>query len=319
MANPYETSDPDSPIQSEHESLIARFEQLWSEGQTPRIEDFLPNDDARVAVIAELVAAELEFRFKLKQDPKLEEYLARFPELVERKNLAIQLAKEEFRRRKQRFEQVIPSEFSLRFPALAPELEMELQSTVSSVQSDPNKNSERLQVIPSSADVTANLSGMEWLAKGGMGEVYVAIDGALNRRVAIKVIQTKYGRNTEALRRFVSEAEITSRLEHPGIAPVYGFGSMADGRPCYSMRYIRGESMGDAILSFIRREDPPTPGTNPGASDSPSSNSLRVSANQSTRSRLDLHISDRNLRGASNRRRNLGVRPYVIAAVPIRA
>jgi eukaryotic-like serine/threonine-protein kinase len=46
------------------------------------------------------------------------------------------------------------------------------------------------------------------------------------------------------------EAEITSRLEHPGIAPVYVFGKARDGRPYYAMRFIRGETLEEAINRF---------------------------------------------------------------------
>ena len=46
------------------------------------------------------------------------------------------------------------------------------------------------------------------------------------------------------------EAEITGRLEHPGIVPVYGLGSYGDGRPYYAMRFIRGESLKEAIAQF---------------------------------------------------------------------
>lgn len=50
--------------------------------------------------------------------------------------------------------------------------------------------------------------------------------------------------------RFLQEAEITGRLEHPGIVPVYGLGQYADGRPFYAMRFIRGDSLQDAIKRY---------------------------------------------------------------------
>jgi len=43
--------------------------------------------------------------------------------------------------------------------------------------------------------------------------------------------------------RFLLEAEITGGLEHPGIVPVYGLGTYADGRPYYAMRFIKGDSL----------------------------------------------------------------------------
>ena len=47
--------------------------------------------------------------------------------------------------------------------------------------------------------------------------------------------------------RFLLEAEVTGRLEHPGIVPVYGLGTSSDGRPYYAMRFVRGESLKEAI------------------------------------------------------------------------
>src|SRR5262249_21769151 len=50
--------------------------------------------------------------------------------------------------------------------------------------------------------------------------------------------------------RFVKEAEITGKLEHPGVVPVYGLGRHADGRPFYAMRLIKGETLKEAIARF---------------------------------------------------------------------
>ena len=50
--------------------------------------------------------------------------------------------------------------------------------------------------------------------------------------------------------RFLLEAEITGGLEHPGIVPVYGLGTYGDGRPYYAMRFIRGDSLKEAIERF---------------------------------------------------------------------
>ena len=83
-------------------------------------------------------------------------------------------------------------------------------------------------------------------ARGGLGEVFVARDEELGRDVALKEIQAERAHHPELRARFVLEAEITGGLEHPGIVPVYGLGYHADGRPFYAMRFIRGESLGEA-------------------------------------------------------------------------
>src|SRR5436190_124893 len=84
-------------------------------------------------------------------------------------------------------------------------------------------------------------------AKGGLGQVFVAEDAELHREVALKEIQGRYAHDPASRARFLREAEVTGQLEHPGIVPVYGLGTYADGRPFYAMRFIRGDSLKEAI------------------------------------------------------------------------
>ena len=87
-------------------------------------------------------------------------------------------------------------------------------------------------------------------AKGGLGEVFVARDQELNREVALKQIR-EHAADDEATRaRFVLEAEVTGKLEHPGVVPVYGLGQNDRGQPYYAMRFIEGESLQKAIDRF---------------------------------------------------------------------
>jgi serine/threonine-protein kinase len=87
-------------------------------------------------------------------------------------------------------------------------------------------------------------------AKGGLGEVYVARDEELSRDVALKRIQGPRADDPSSRQRFLREAEITARLEHPGVVPVYGLVTDRDGQPCYAMRFIQGETLQDAIMKF---------------------------------------------------------------------
>jgi eukaryotic-like serine/threonine-protein kinase len=93
-------------------------------------------------------------------------------------------------------------------------------------------------------------------ARGGLGAVFVALDAELHREVALKQILDEHADDPMSRQRFVIEAEITGGLEHPGIVPVYGLGSYGDGRPFYAMRFIRGDSLKEAIQRYHVNKPP---------------------------------------------------------------
>jgi serine/threonine protein kinase/tetratricopeptide (TPR) repeat protein len=94
-------------------------------------------------------------------------------------------------------------------------------------------------------------------AEGGLGRVFVAEDLELNREVALKEIKIDSADDPTSRSRFVLEAEVTGNLEHPGIVPVYGLGQYADGRPFYAMRFIKGDSLKEAVKRFHARVTSP--------------------------------------------------------------
>jgi serine/threonine-protein kinase len=89
-------------------------------------------------------------------------------------------------------------------------------------------------------------------ARGGLGAVFVAMDNELHREVALKQILDSHADDPVSRQRFVAEAEITGGLEHPGVVPVYGLGTYGGGRPFYAMRFIKGDSLKEAIEHFHR-------------------------------------------------------------------
>jgi tRNA A-37 threonylcarbamoyl transferase component Bud32/lipopolysaccharide biosynthesis regulator YciM len=92
--------------------------------------------------------------------------------------------------------------------------------------------------------------------RGNLGEVLRAQDEELNREVALKRLQARHADSPQSRRRFLREAELTGRLEHPGVVPVYGLVHDGDGRPCYAMRFIQGESLKEAIERFHIADKP---------------------------------------------------------------
>ena len=91
-------------------------------------------------------------------------------------------------------------------------------------------------------------------AEGGLGKIWVAHDTDLNRDVALKEIKPTATPSPESWRRFLKEAQITGQLEHPNIVPVYELARRKeDDQPFYTMRFVRGQSLRDAIAEFHRR------------------------------------------------------------------
>tara|TARA_R110002072_G_scaffold101524_9_gene223576 strand:+ start:301 stop:3120 length:2820 start_codon:yes stop_codon:yes gene_type:complete len=86
------------------------------------------------------------------------------------------------------------------------------------------------------------------IARGGMGVVLRGHDVELGRDIAIKVTDAELAKRPEVLERFIEEAQIGGQLQHPGIVPVYELGLMADQRPFFTMKLIKGRTLA-AMLS----------------------------------------------------------------------
>lgn len=87
---------------------------------------------------------------------------------------------------------------------------------------------------------------LELLGRGGMGEVYLAHDPRLNRRVALKLLPTAIVDDGERVRRFEQEARATSAISHPNVAHIYEIGE-AQGRHYIAMEYVQGRTLRDAL------------------------------------------------------------------------
>ncbi|MBN2490752.1 MAG: serine/threonine protein kinase, partial [Planctomycetes bacterium] len=86
------------------------------------------------------------------------------------------------------------------------------------------------------------------LGRGGQGEVYLAEDTRLKRKVALKILTTMGPLSETLLGRFRREAEVASRLDDPGICTVFDAGDVK-GVPFIAMRYVEGESLAVKIAA----------------------------------------------------------------------
>lgn len=85
------------------------------------------------------------------------------------------------------------------------------------------------------------------VARGGVGVVYRARDEEVGREVAVKLLQVRYRKQPAAVRRFVEEARITGRLQHPGVPPVFEVGETDDGSPFLTMKLIKRETLAELL------------------------------------------------------------------------
>jgi serine/threonine protein kinase len=180
-------------------------------------------------------------------DPRLEELLLRWEELYEQG------------------QSVNPLELCSTCPELAVELSHRIallrqigpvlaDATISPVEERRPSRTREGGSRRESATARALYHDLRYHASGALGEVFLARNVELNREVALKFLQPSRTCDPVSLRRFLQEAEVTGRLEHPGVVPIYALGSDSSGAPCYAMRFIRGETLQNAIDSFHSAE-----------------------------------------------------------------
>jgi len=95
------------------------------------------------------------------------------------------------------------------------------------------------------------------IAKGGMGSVLEANDQILGRAVAMKVIRPDIAESESLRLRFIREAGVLARLEHPNIVPIHEMAKDAEGNLFYTMKKVEGRDL-EQILKAIRDGDAQT-------------------------------------------------------------
>ncbi len=108
--------------------------------------------------------------------------------------------------------------------------------------------------VPEDADDRL-FQDLKLLGLGGMGVVYEADDPALERKVALKMLRSPFRRNRKHMARFIKEARITAKIDHPNIIAVHHLGINRECGAYFSMRRIKGETL-QTILRKLRENDP---------------------------------------------------------------
>jgi serine/threonine-protein kinase len=123
-------------------------------------------------------------------------------------------------------------------PTLTPSLAGALSETIAATKPDAVPGGRRL--------APAGYELGELLGRGGMGEVLLARDVRIDRNVAVKRMRAEVP-TPDAVARFLREARIQARLDHPAIVPVHEVGTDADGRPYFTMKRLAGTTLADVL------------------------------------------------------------------------
>src|SRR5947209_4810054 len=109
---------------------------------------------------------------------------------------------------------------------------------------------------PEALDLTgrtlADFRVLSKLGQGGMGQVYLAEQGSLKRKVALKILKADQAINPTALQRFKSEAEAVARVAHANIVQVYAIGE-AHGLHYMALEYVEGRTLHE----YLSKKGPP--------------------------------------------------------------
>jgi WD40 repeat protein len=222
--NPARSPDRDNLLR--RDQTCDRFEQAWRRGARPQLEDYLPQGsehDPR-ELFADLLTIELAYRRRLGEQPTIEVYEDRFPNLAG----------------------CLPAIFSRDATRAAPEL------TNGRVEPSTEVSSTNQALNPPPADGRAvtrppipSVPGYEMLGelgRGGMGVVYLARHIRLDRLCALKMISAGELADPAVAARFFAEATTVARLDHPHIVQIYHIGDHA-GVPYFEFEYVRGGSL----------------------------------------------------------------------------
>src|SRR5262245_56725451 len=228
------------------------FEQAWRSGPRPDLRDYLSGTgDERGALFCELLKVELECRLKGGEQPAALEYRQRFPE----DEGPIAAAFEDFRQGLDRPDKasggrlISPRDTHLLLGAAAAQ-----PALLREVLTDDSFEAQRCATAEVGPASPPGYELLDKIGSGGMGVVYRALDVALGRQVAVKILSDRYTPASPASQRFLSEARITGQLQHPGVPAVHQAGTLPDGRPFLAMKLIKGRTL-DELLA-----DRPDPG-----------------------------------------------------------
>jgi|GEM_PF-1109227 len=216
------------------------FETAILDEASPMIEEFLADapSEIRCRLRRELIGIELEVRFGRNDQPTVDEYQLRFPDMT-------------------RFELQALLELASQHAEMGRAARVRASSSLTPTVVLPRSAAGPARPDgPAPADSSAagrvvrycgDYELLREIARGGMGIVFEARQRSLNRIVALKMIRSGSLASTEEVARFRREAEAAAQLEHPGIVPIFEVGQDGDAH-YFSMGFVAGLNLSQRLL-----------------------------------------------------------------------
>ena len=94
----------------------------------------------------------------------------------------------------------------------------------------------------------------EFIARGGMAEVYLGEHKSLNRKVAVKIMRDHVDHDPDTRLRFEREARVVAGLRHPNIIQMFDY-DLVEGQPCLIMEYVPGATLANYLKALHARKE----------------------------------------------------------------
>lgn len=226
---PESAPDPMLATDREIDQLVHQFEQSLRRGETQTIETLVQrHSDLSPRLERELLLIEIEFRQTAHQPVNWAGYAARFPRF---KDLLGELQ-----------QTCLPRGDSPAGETSRNDAQDSLATLCPSVPSGPDT------VEPALAPLDLSDYALETkLGRGGQGDVYLARQRSLGRRVAVKLLHSSLAHDSQAVNRFVREARMLAQTHHPQIVTIHGLGRSPAGDLFLVMEYIEGNDLAKQI------------------------------------------------------------------------
>jgi serine/threonine protein kinase/formylglycine-generating enzyme required for sulfatase activity len=237
-----------------HVGLAAQYAALWDSQESPPdvIAFVQQHSHASSSDKLQVLLKDQEQRWRTQSPLRVEDYLARLPELATESQLKLQLAIGEFQAQTLHAGETTPDieKFTARFPDLGESLKSKLLELVSMHPqrvADPFNTMTIAQASSAETERIGRYRLVRLLGEGAFGRVWLGFDEELQRQVAIKVPTPERFLKPEDAEAYLAEARTVAGLDHAHIVPVYDVGRAADGSIYVVSKFIEGRNLAQRI------------------------------------------------------------------------